>query len=530
MVQIRNTSLIMKFNISNVINALPITIITWLFILVLPVSLSAQSKLLQNADELFNSFNYQQALAKYLQVEKRGESVYYCTKRIADCYRLTGDFQQAEKWYTKAISFPDKESMLYFYLGQSLNAQKKYNEALPHMETYFVKTGYPFLHFTKNYESAIRFIKNDSSRFELLSLPINSEFSEFGPVVLGSKLYFASNRPNSGMIKRRDARNNLPFYDLYTSDMINSTTLENTKLADAVFNSVYNDGPICFSKEGDMAFITRNTHQLNVKGKNRLSIMVSVLKKDKWSKELDVLPLRNQNYSVSHPFISPDGKRIYFSSDMPGGYGGQDLYYSDFKGNFIGAAVNLGPLINTPGNELFPFITTDGSLYFTSDGHPGLGGLDILFCMPQRDGNFTPPFNPGYPINSSDDDFSIYFHSNSQSGYLASNRKGGYGNDDIYAFNALNALRLCEITGTIINAEYEQPLSGVLITIVDADGNVFNEFESAANGNFKFYLPANMIFNVLIRKKLFENQDIVIAPSDMQNHKSIDLQIKLNRK
>jgi hypothetical protein len=492
--------------------------------------MSAQSKLLQSADELYNNFNYHQALLKYLQVEKKGESVYHCTKRIADCYRLMGDFQQAEKWYMKAISFPDKESMLYFYIGQSLNAQKKYNEGVPYLETYFVKTGYPFLHFTKNYESALRFIKNDSSRYELIPLSINTEFSEFGPVVLGSKLYFASNRPNSGMVKRRDARNNLPFYDMYTSDIVNLTALENTQPADAVFNSIYNDGPICFSKEGDMAFITRNTNQLNARGKNRLSIMVSVLKKDKWSKELDVLPLRNQNYSVSHPFVSPDGKRIYFSSDMPGGYGGQDLYYSDFKGGFIGAAVNLGPGINTPGNEMFPFITTEGSLYFTSDGHPGLGGLDILFCMPQRDGSFSPPFNPGYPINSSDDDFSIYFYSDNRSGYLASNRKGGKGSDDLYAFTTLNPLRLCEITGTILSVDDEQPLQGVLITIVDTDGNVFNEFETTPNGNFKFYLPANMKFNVLIRKKLFENQDIVIAPSDMQKHKNIDLQIKLNRK
>lgn len=293
----------------------------------------------------------------------------------------------------------------------------------------------------------------------------NSEDADFSPVVLDDVIYFCSERGTRHIFKGQYRWKGEPYLKLYTAN-----TDEEVKKADKVFNTGYHDGPICFNSTGDVAFVTQNNYQFTNFGNKKAdinSLLIHMGTKDekgRWG-NFKPTPFGDAAYSCTHPFLTKDDATLYFVSDMPGGYGGTDIYYVTFDGENFGEPVNMGPSINTSQNEFFPFWGDDGRFYFSSTGYAGFGGVDIYVAQKQSS-EFTVA-NMGYPINSVNDDFSFFLNSDNE-GYLASNREGGMGDDDIYKFKIMKpVVFLLDIKAKVIDKKTLLPLSEANVMLSD---------------------------------------------------------------
>ena len=494
---------------------------------VIPISVSSQHipAALKKANNSFNRFDYEKALTQYLKLEEKGISKYYVTRRIADCYRMLNMPVLATEWYEKAVNFPDVEAETYYLLGLSLRVLKRYDESEQYMSRYYTLTKTKPLQRGLSPEDYLAFIKSDSGRVVVTNLGINTNYSEFGPQIWNKNLIFTSNRPKDEMVKYKDARNNRSFYSIFSTPMNNLFNNRKTNLFIPGFNSKFNEGPVCFSSDKNTIYITRNM-VVDQSGKSELDIVSLRYRNGKWDKSYATLPLKMKGYMIAHPTISDDDERLYFVSDMPGGFGGMDIYYSERKGGFLSQPVNLGPNINTPGDELFPTITSDGRLYFASNGHTGLGGLDIFVALPLGNG-FSEPINLGPGINSSFDDFSIVFEEGGQSGYFASNRPGGKGEDDIYHFEMVTPLNYTLITGVIKNKETGQPEADVQINVTKRNGMPVASFQSGADGLFNIYLISDDYYKFSFRKRLMEPVEKELTPTQLGGFGKVTVNIEM---
>ena len=496
-----------------------------LMIIFVPFNMMSQSKTLKKADDLFNKFDYGKALTYYEQLEKIGESRYHVIRRIADCYRLLNMPVVASEWYEKAIAYPDVEAETYYHLGLTLRILKRYDESEQYITRFHTLTKTQGLQRGLSLEEYLNFIKADSMNAEVFNLGFNTEFSEFGPAISNNSLIFTSNRPGNSIIEYKDARNNKSFFNLYSIPLNALSNNDSTEPFLLKLRSKYNDGPVCFTTDGNILYNTRNT-STDPTGKSELDIVMARKRDGKWDKTLTNLPLKIKGYSIAHPAISHDNEKLYFVSDMPGGYGGMDIYYSERRGGFLSQPVNLGPNVNTPGNELFPYITPEGLLFFSSNGHPGLGGLDIFVSLPMGNG-FSEPFNLGSGINSSYDDFSIIFNKDGETGYFSSNRPEGKGEDDIYTFKMFKPLKFTLINGTIKNKQTGEAEPGVSITITQPDGTTVATFQSNNEGNFYIHLYSDKQYRFSFRKRLMVPLEKDITPSQLSNYPKLDMNIEL---
>jgi tetratricopeptide (TPR) repeat protein len=490
--------------------------------------LYSQNKDIEAADKYFDQFNYTKALKKYLKLIEEGRNTYYATNKIAESYRHLQQPEKAIEWYKKAIQFPDFDYHIYYYLAQELKKVKEYESAQDYMSKYLELSGIKTKEYNYPLNHSVKLLKEDSARYEIYKLKINSPYSEFGPAIFEDKLIFSSNKPRRTLVKSEDVMTNRSFYSLYQSERTSLNELAEPKIFADNINSKLNTGPVCFNRDMTLMYVTRNVPKTK-KGNAYLDIFTTKRLKDKWSKNLERIPLQHQNYSIAHPSLSKDGKRFYFSSDMPGGYGGMDLYVCDNKNGFLSTPENLGPEINTPGNEVFPFIADDGRLYFASDGLQGLGGLDIFFVLPVED-NFSYPFNLGYPINTSADDFSFHLSGDMRTGYLASNRHGGKGDDDIYAFRILKPLDYCLIVGTVTDESNGAPIKNAQIIIKNNKGIPVYKLTSDPNGGFSIYLKKDKNYFFSCRKKLYKQLDGKFTEAQMLNKKILQVELSLQPK
>jgi len=390
------------------------------------------------ADKYFEGLSYIKAIEKYGKVLERNFSPDSLLRKLAISYFKIGDTRNAEIIFKKLVTKSESESLDIYYYAQSLKYNEKYDEADIWIKKY-------------------RSIKNDDSRGELQyqaaplikdiysvekykidTVRFNSKYSDFGAVVYNNKIFFASGRNDKAIIQYNYSWKGDPFLDVYQTYV--EDTLAKPKIITKGLNSRFHDGPIFFSDKSEEVYITRNDFKSGLprysgKKENNFKLYWAKKTKDKWG-ELEEMPFNSKEYSCGHASVSIDGKVIYFASDMPGGYGGSDIYYSIRTSNGWDTPVNLGPKVNTEGDEMFPFIGRDGDLFFTSNGHIGLGGLDIFIARLDLNNNYI-ICNMGYPLNSSSDDFSFYLEGNGEQGYFASNRSGGKGDDDIYKFTIL---------------------------------------------------------------------------------------------
>ena len=373
------------------------------------------------------------------------------TLLMADCYRLQNDMQDARAWYFKAIRLGNTEPLTYFYYAKALRACGDYEAAKKIFLRY--DSLMPDDHRGKIYasfcDSAMAWDEKPFA-FEVNNARnLNSGSSEFGPVFYNDGVMFATDKIMSADEDKKSGWAGNGYLKLVFAkpkqkdDYYGEYNLP--KLIPEFFNNGSNDGPATFSKDGNEVFITRTVKSTD-KSKdesedgqaNQLKIFSATMTSDKWSK-MKPFFFNSNRYSVGHPALAPDGGSLYFVSDVDGGYGGTDIYVSSRDGGTWNPPSNLGPIVNTFGNETFPFMADNGDLYFASDGHPGYGGLDIF--VTRKVGNvWLIPQNLGKPINSSYDDFALAMYKNDSVGLFSADRPGGRGEDDIYSFRVVGPL------------------------------------------------------------------------------------------
>jgi len=466
--------------------------ITILFTLFLCVNLSvnAQDKTIKKGDENYKNLSYVDAAEDYLKVAKDEKELSAETlKKLGDTYYFTADYKNAAKWYAKLVENHEISDADYLYrYAQALKSTEQYdssNEVMKKLEALNTSDTRAKL-FTAN-QNYLEQIEKNSGRFQIEVALFNSKSSDFAPFMYGDTLVFASNRSTRGPVKRISEWNNKPFFNLYTV----SASSEQQKKFDSEINTKYHESTAIFSQDGKTMYFTRSNYTNKEFGKdttgvNHLKLYMAHKKNGKWN--VEELPFNSNEYSVAHPALSPNEKTLYFSSDMPGGKGMSDLYKVTIGAEGFGNPERLSDAVNTEGRETFPFVAQNGNLYFASDGHVGLGGLDVFVAFPNSDTMFTEVQNLGKPINSDKDDFTFIINEENKTGYFASNR-GENNNDAIYKVIQLKPLlTLCvqTINGVVYDENTNAVLPGVKVALYNTKDEKVAEQTSDSKGVFSF--------------------------------------------
>ncbi len=400
----------------------------------------AQSTALKKANKYYGVQEYAMAIPLYEKVYKKDSSNKLILSNLGDCYRLTNNANGQIKCYGNLIKFGKAEQVHKWYYAQALMNSGKTDDAKKYFQEYTADPrGKNMANYSEKYKS---YYKNaDAYKVELAKF--NSTQNDFCAVNFNNTIVFASNRNKTAWINKKHGWTNESYLNLYTTEKGDNGKELKPKVFMGDLDSKYNDGPISFPKDYKTVFFTRNnanSKEISKEGTYKLKILSATLNQNGFDRVM-VLPFNNNNYNCAHPCISSDGNTLYFSSDMEGGQGGMDIYVvkKDASGAW-GKPVNLGDKVNTASAEVFPFMAGNGLLYFSSNGHDGMGGLDI-YETKIKDDKAGRVYNMGEPVNSKNDDFGVFLGEDNKTGYLSSNRKSGGMDDDIYTFQILREVK-----------------------------------------------------------------------------------------
>lgn len=411
--------------------------------------------------------NYQAVYSKTKNKDEKNEACF----QTAECYYMANDMKNAENWYRKTVKADPKNAEAQYKLAQTLKANQKYNEAIIEFNNY--KKMAPG--DAAKIEEEVRGIelglkwKNEKTRYVVENVkPLNTKWSDFAPMYFKKdQLYFTSDREKGASGKTYGWTSNF-FTDIYRvrykkdRKKPNYIRYETPVLLDKnLINTPYNDGTVAFDTRGNVMYYTQCNGKDN-KGKF-CRIWVTNLAGQEWG-EPQVLDFSLDSFNAGHPSLSKDNQIMYFSSDMPGSIGGKDIWYVTYskRSKTWGDPVNLGPTVNTEKDEVYPFVHDDGTLYFSSNGHVGMGGMDIFYTTGAAT-DWSTPVNMKAPINSAGDDFSIILDQDKETGYFSSNREGGRGQDDIYHFY-MNPL-IFTLSGVARDMKTKEILANAYITL-----------------------------------------------------------------
>jgi len=471
------------------------------------------------AEKEYSFLRYKVAIPYYLTAYKKDSGNVVITERLANAYRLIKDYENTEVWYAKLLKIketPSQEDLRYY--AEALANNGKYEASEEQFK------GFRLEKLNINRDEEFKTIVNkvnpflsDSSQWKISSLSINTHLADFSPAYYKDKLVFATNRNENKTVKKVYGWDLTPFIDLYYVDtaainkkevsgqdtsqssgkypykyndddtkptsndnrILGTYNLSTTDLTkdyevnfteskpfDKSINTEFHDGPASFTADGKEMIFTRSSKDTSKDGIHKLDLFSASINKNMVGSDIEEFPFNGKEFSVGHPSISRDGIVLYFASDMPGGYGGSDIYYSIRKGDSWGQPVNMGNLVNTDGEEMFPFVDHNGHLYYSSTGKVGLGGLDV-FYVPVKDlVPLAAPKNLGAPINSNKDDFGFIINDAYQSGYFSSNRNL---NDDIYRFERIKGYKF-DLEVEVVNGN-DVPLTGVDIELAYKEEN-----------------------------------------------------------
>lgn len=486
-----------------------------------PIDDKTAKKLEEKGDEVYEKMWYADAVKYYEAVAKRGKdsNTPVLLEKLGNSYYFLSNLESAYKWYHQLfVSYRDKmSSQTLFRYGQSLKGVEKYNQA----SRVF---GIIRASDADGFDRIIRSKKENpnNNTISLKPLKNNSKNSDFSPTFLSKdKLVFASARDSSIFTTRKYRWNNQPYLDLYIGEIDEETNdLNNVKKLSDKVNSKYHEAGAAFTPDGETMFFTRNNFgkRLNrdSEGVNHLTLYMSRFVGGEWSKPIP-LPFNSDEYSTGHPAVSTDGKKLYFASDMPGGYGETDIYMVEINGDgTFSEPKNLGKTINSSEKEMFPFVS-DNNIYFSSNRKLGFGGLDI-YKSKFVDDTFEIAVNLGPPINSSSDDFSYIVDEETKKGYFASNRKGGEGDDDIYAFRYvdINEATSTLLLGVVIDEATGRATPNVPVRLIDNEGRFIKEVLTDSFGSFEFKdLTPNTRYELRAEKQGFEKIIKLFGTSDL---------------
>lgn len=479
-----------------------------LLILLIVISVNtvfAQSR--RVADRYFEEFSYIQSAELYKSlVVKKGDTSKHVLSRLADSYYNNANTEEALIWYEKLVKIYRNEvtDRYLFKYAQTLRSKGDYKKS----DSIFLvlsekndKSNRKIELENENY--LLDYSNNKDQRISIRNLAINTPYSDYGGFILDGNAYYTSAAPKKGKKQRLYKWNNQPFLNIYKAKESIETIegnekdtvleLNNHKILPEPITTKYHEGKPVFTKDGKTVYFTRNNFdgkRLNNDKRRSVNLKIyrASLVNGVWSNVLE-LPFNSNEYSTGHPALSPDEKLLYFVSDMPGGFGASDIYKVKIKENdAFGKPINLGDKVNTSDKEKFPFIGNDNTLYFSSDGHLGLGLLDVFQTKIKNDSTFTKVTNLGEPFNSKRDDFAFYIHEDGKKGFFSSNRKKGKGDDDIYSYYIYTTPSICTktITGTVVDAKTGDIIPDAILKLVNASGEVMHETISDISGNYKF--------------------------------------------
>ena len=515
-------------------------------------------KELEKANEMYKNFSYVDAIKIYERIAQKGFVNQEMLESLGNSYYYNAEYKKALPWYEQLFEEGKYkvEPEYYYRYAQTLKSVGDYTQA-DKMMAKFVEltnandTRAALFEENKDYQTVI---KNNSGRFQLNNASINTEFSEYGTALYGDKIVFTaanSGKTSKGGVSQWTGES---YYDLYTADR-DQQALSNKKFFSTTINTPFNESTAVFTKDGNTLYFTRNNYVNRRIGTNvENTILLKILRATKdsnghWGNVVEV-PFNSDNYNVAHPALSPDEKFLYFASDMDGTLGESDIFRVEILGdNQYGTPENLGDIINTSGRESFPFVSKNNILYYSSDGIPGLGGLDIFAVKFYENGTVSKPINIGMPGNSADDDFCFVMDSDTKVGFLSSNRPGGKGRDDIYSFYEEKPLVFdCEkmIKGVLKDSEKNDVIADGVIVLSDKTMKEVARQKTKEDGSFAFdkvdckdlyyylraeigdYVTTEVKVDLSVEGDVF--YEFMIKPREIAIDKDVDLAKVLNIK
>ncbi|MBI6116971.1 OmpA family protein [Salegentibacter maritimus] len=488
-----------------------------LFFFVFSMSVQAQYGKQKRADKLYNNLAYTEAVEVYKDLIENDYNTRENRIKLAEIYMKLRSPENAVFYYEDILEDSLNSSAEYYYdYARALRGAKRYEESRKWLQKYLDSDGKVVAEVSKILNAKHPEVQ---TTYTLTKTGFNSEFSDFGAVKYEGKTYFVSAR-NTNNSDKKYSWNDEPFLDIYELNPQN----EATSISEEI-NTKLHDGPLSFSPNGETLYFTRNNYYNNKEGKrdeeatNHLKIYSAQNSGGAWT-NIQELPFNSDAYSVGHPSVSKDGKTLYFTSNMPGGEGGTDLYKVTINGNNnFGVPENLGEKINTAKDETFPFIDEDEVLYFSSSGHGGYGLADI-FKIDLKNGN-AQITNLGETINSNLDDFSYFRESDTNAGFIASNREGS---DNVYAFNRLLPLIL---KGKVTDAVNGNPIAQATIRLFNEKNEQIAFLESDNDGNYKTKVNRNISIPLEAKQIEYKSFKATLSTKNMEDKVEMEYNIAL---
>jgi peptidoglycan-associated lipoprotein len=462
-----------------------------------------KSRQLKKADQALILEQYSDAIKFYKKAYKKTKNRAVKVEIIfkqAESYRMLGKIKQAVNYYKRAIKAKYPDVVVYLRYADMLRMSGDFDEAVAQYTKYIQlnPTDVRGEMGLKSCDFSLKW-KDIPTRYkvEIMSV-VNTRFSDFSPAFGNedySELYFTSTR-EGGVTDKIDARTGESFSDVWFTKLNKKGVWSRPVVMTEPINTEGNEGSVYVNKRGTTMYLT----QCKVEKKKDLGcgIYVSQRKGKIWGGTQLLQVKVDSATTIGHPALSEDESVLIFSSDLSGGYGGKDLWITvKEKRNRWSDPINLGPLVNTPGDEMFPFLSVDGIIYFASNGHVGMGGFDIYKTSKDEYGAYTLPVNLKVPVNSTGDDFGMIVEKNGERGYFTSNRSGGKGGDDIYQFE-LPALKL-SVQGIVTDSKTGSIMTGTKVQLIGSNGTA-NEFLTDNTGKYVFKLEPLVSYEIIANK------------------------------
>lgn len=516
-------------------------VITTLFI-ALSLGIFAQGGKLKKANNYYDRLSYAYAAELYNDLLGSEVDSPEMKGKLAFCYYKMDEYKSSADMYAKMIESSAATADDYLNYSIVLKYMGNYVESDKWMSKYASKdvadSRAKLYQENKSYKAKIDALQ---PFFSIKPVDFNTEAADFGGYYSldGKELYFITARKKRAFIKREWSWNLNRFLDIYKTSLDSNNVSGKVKRVKKV-NTKFHEGPLVFSPDGKLVYYTRNNVSKARKRRDAHRIqnlklyIADINEKGKWVNERE-FPYNSKEYSIGHPTISKDGKTMYLSSDKPGGLGGADIYkVALLEGGKFGEMINMGPEINTSGREMFPFIDQEGRLFFSTDGHPGLGGLDVFVAI-LKDDKVTKIANLGKPINTQFDDFGLTLSKDSKYGYVSSNRDGGSGGDDIYSMNALRPIIFSiRIQGVAKDKKGElvpyakidlKDDQGQVVQTVTADENGAYVFEAEYEKNYGLTGSKEKYFDGNNKANTFTDESVVYADVVLEKDPGISLYV-----
>ncbi len=480
--------------------------------LLFSIGLSAQKSTIDAANKLYDKKLYAEAITKYEKALKKDSANTEVLSKLGDCYRLTNNLNGQVLCYGKLANGTSGEAIHKYYYGKALMEQGKYQDAKKYMDEYSADTR--GTNMSKGISNLEKMNKN-ADAYKVEEAPFNSSDNDFCAVTYSENVVFTSSRTKSTWVTKHHGWTDKQYYNAYVTYKDETGKYITPKPFLDGIDSKFNDGPLSIAKDNKTIFVTRNSYDKKHQssdGSYKLRIYQATIFKNMLFKPLD-LKFNSNEFNCAHPSVSADGRVLYFASDMGGGQGGMDIWYSVMGPDSVwGTPINMGDKVNTKGNEMFPFITEDNLLYFASDGLEGMGGLDI-YETKIKDMKAGKIYNMGAPVNSPHDDFSYFLGSDGKKGFLSSNRKTGGMNDDVFSVEVLRKVsRGKNVTFIIKDKDSGELLPNARLQL-NADTGSTNE-----KGEFTYLIEEDIDYNVVVNKeKYFENRDSLNTKSSEED-------------